>query len=118
MRLAELRDVLRTSAAMASIWRQLNQLDLTVKNKRPSRRTASRCCRSAASAWRYWLTLHDFRLYVFVDACGVTTDLLRRYLRSPRGTRLHDRTPCGHWQMHTLIAALLLYAFNRAHLLR
>ena len=36
----------------------------------------------------------------------MTTDLLRRYGRSPRGTRLHDHTPCGHWQTHTVIAAL------------
>jgi transposase len=38
----------------------------------------------------------------------VTTDLIRRYGRSPRGTRLHDHTPCGHWQTHTVIAALRL----------
>ena len=44
--------------------------------------------------------------YVFLDECGVTTDLLRRYGRSPRGTRLHDHTPCSHWQTHTVIAAL------------
>jgi transposase len=31
---------------------------------------------------------------------------LRRYGRSPRGTRLHDHTPCGHWETHTVIAAL------------
>jgi transposase len=46
------------------------------------------------------------RQYVFLDECGVTTDLLRRYGRSPRGTRLHDHTPCGHWETHTVIAAL------------
>jgi transposase len=44
--------------------------------------------------------------YVFVDECGVTTDLLRRYGRSPRGVRLRDHTPCGHWQTHTVVAAL------------
>jgi len=44
--------------------------------------------------------------YLFLDECGVTTDLLRRYGRSPRGTRLRDHTPCGHWQTHTVIAAL------------
>jgi len=38
----------------------------------------------------------------------VTTDLLRRYGRSLRGTRLRDHTPCGHWQTHTVIAALRL----------
>ena len=43
---------------------------------------------------------------MFVDESGVTTDLLRRYGRSPRGVRLRDYTPCGHWQTHTVIAAL------------
>jgi transposase len=46
--------------------------------------------------------------YIFLDECGVTTDLLRRYGRSPRGTRLHDHTPCSHWQTHTVIAGLRL----------
>jgi transposase len=36
----------------------------------------------------------------------VTTDLLRRYARSLRGTRIGDHTPCGHWQIHTVVAAL------------
>jgi transposase len=36
----------------------------------------------------------------------VTTDLLRRYARSPRGTRIADHTPCSHWQTHTVVAAL------------
>lgn len=38
----------------------------------------------------------------------MTTDLLRRYGRSPRGTRCRDHTPCSHWQTHTVIAALRL----------
>lgn len=52
--------------------------------------------------------MHDATPYVFLDECGVTTDLLRRYGRSPRGTRLHDHTPCSHWQTATVIAALRL----------
>ena len=48
------------------------------------------------------------RQYVFLDECGVTTDLLRRYGRSPAGTRLRDHTPCRHWQTHTVVAALRL----------
>ncbi len=43
---------------------------------------------------------------MFVDESGVTTDLLRRYARSPRGTRIADHAPCGHWQTHTVVAAL------------
>ena len=36
----------------------------------------------------------------------MTTDLLRRYGRSPGGTRLRDHTPCSRWQAHTVVAAL------------
>jgi transposase len=39
--LAELRDELRTSAGLATIWRAINQLDLTVKKNRPRRRTTT-----------------------------------------------------------------------------
>ena len=54
------------------------------------------------------MPLRDVAHYVFLDECGVATDLLRRYGRSPRGTRLHDHTPCGQWQTHTVIAGLRL----------
>ena len=33
---------------------------------------------------------------------------MRRYGRSPRGTRLHDYTPCRHWHTHTVIVGLRL----------
>jgi len=52
------------------------------------------------------LPLHEAGQYVFLDECGVRTDLLRRYGRSPRGTRLHDHTPCSHWETQTVIATL------------
>ena len=44
--------------------------------------------------------------FVFLDESGVTTDLIRRYGRSPRGHRLIDHAPFGHWQTHTILAAL------------
>ena len=56
--------------------------------------------------WRETLPLRDARQYIFVDESGVTTDLLRRYARSLRGTRIGDHTPCSHWQTHTVVAAL------------
>src|SRR4029453_13185398 len=56
--------------------------------------------------WRDWLPLREAWQYVFIDECGVTTDLLRRYGRSLRGVRLRDHTPCGHWETHTIVAAL------------
>ena len=62
-----------------------------------------------AAARRRWLDglpLRDARQYIFLDESGVTTDLLRRYGRAPRGLRLRDYTPCGHWHTHTVIAGL------------
>jgi transposase len=52
------------------------------------------------------MPVHDARQFVFVDESGVTTDLLRRFARSPRGARASDHTPCSHWQTHTVVAAL------------
>lgn len=40
--LAELRDALPTSAALATIWRAINDLDLTIKKNRTRRRTTTR----------------------------------------------------------------------------
>src|SRR5438552_3439005 len=39
--LRELREVLKTSAGIATIWRAVNQLDLTVKKNRSRRRTTT-----------------------------------------------------------------------------
>ncbi|MES1256686.1 MAG: IS630 family transposase [Acidobacteriota bacterium] len=62
-----------------------------------------------ADARRQWQASQSVRVadgYVFLDESGVTTDLLRRYGRSPRGARLHDHPPCRHWQTHTVLATL------------
>jgi len=64
---------------------------------------------AARRQWRTWQPLRDVRHYVFLDECGVATDLLRRYGRSLLGTRIHDHTPCSHWQTHTVVAALRLH---------
>jgi transposase len=63
---------------------------------------------AARRQWHRVQPLWDMRQYVFLDECGVATDLLRRYGRSPRGTRLCDHTPCSHWDTHTVIATLRL----------
>jgi transposase len=52
--------------------------------------------------------------YVFLDECGVTTDLLRRYARSPSGTRVRDHTPCSHWETHTVVTTLRLEGLTAA----
>ena len=43
---------------------------------------------------------------VFLDECGVLTNLVRRYGRSPRGTRACASAPFGHWTRVTVLGAL------------
>lgn len=45
---------------------------------------------------------------VFIDETGIATDLIRRYGRSVRGTRVHDQAPYGRWETYTCVAALRL----------
>ena len=40
-----------------------------------------------------------------LDETGITTNLLRRYGRAPRGARVPDHAPCGRWQTSTFLAA-------------
>ena len=43
---------------------------------------------------------------VFLDECGVLTNMARLYGRSPRGTRAHGAVPCGSWTRLSVPAAL------------
>lgn len=60
----------------------------------------------ARRAWQATRPAIAVERLVFLDESGVTTDLLRRYGRSPRGQRLIDHAPFGHWEAHTILAAL------------
>ena len=61
---------------------------------------------AAREAWRQWAPTVDAKHLVFLDESGVTTQLLRRYGRSRRGTRVLDYAPCGLWHTTTFLAAL------------
>ena len=61
---------------------------------------------AARDAWRRWAPTVDPARLVFLDESGVTTQLLRRYGRSRRGTRVLDYAPCGLWHTTTFLAAL------------
>ncbi len=48
----------------------------------------------------------DPRQLVVVDESGVTTEMTRRYGRAPRGERVREATPAGHWSTLTLLGAM------------
>ena len=43
---------------------------------------------------------------VFLDECGVLTNMARLRGRSPRGTRAYGMVPFGHWTRLTVLGAL------------
>ncbi len=43
---------------------------------------------------------------VFLDECGVLTNMVRLHGRSPRGIRAHGSAPFGHWTRVTVLGAL------------
>ena len=60
----------------------------------------------ARADWQRVAPAIDPARFVFLDESGVATDLLRRYGRSRRGTRIHDHAPHQHWQTSTFVAGL------------
>ena len=56
--------------------------------------------------WRVWQRYMDPSRFVFLDETGASTNMVRRYGRSPRGERLVDATPWGHWKITTFVAGL------------
>ena len=43
---------------------------------------------------------------MFIDETGANTKMTRRYGRAPRGERLVEAVPHGHWKTTTFVAAL------------
>jgi transposase len=41
-----------------------------------------------------------------LDESGVSTQMTRMYARAPRGQRVQDAVPGGHWKMLTILGAL------------
>ncbi len=43
---------------------------------------------------------------IFLDECGVTTQMTRRYARYQEGGRIHEDAPQGHWKVLTTLGAM------------
>lgn len=58
----------------------------------------------------------DPQRLVFVDESGAKTNMMRLYGRSPKGARLVEAVPQGHWNTTTLIHAIGLTGTRTAML--
>ena len=62
--------------------------------------------RQRRQTWWEQIGAVDPERLVFVDESGVTTEMTRRYGRAPRGERVREATPAGHWSTLTLLGAI------------
>jgi transposase len=56
--------------------------------------------------WRQATSQIDPARLIFLDESGVTTEMTRRYGRAPRGARVREGTPAGHWRTLTVLGAI------------
>ena len=56
--------------------------------------------------WHEQLKDVDPRRLVFIDESGAKTNLTRTRGRAPRGARVVEHVPHGHWQTTTVISAV------------
>jgi transposase len=61
---------------------------------------------AARAAWRTQEALTAATRYVFVDECGMQTNMTPRYARAPRGERAYGHVPRNHHRNTTLFASL------------
>ena len=61
---------------------------------------------AARRAWRVETGGIAPERLVFLDECGVLTNMARLRGRSPRGERACGTVPCGHWTRLTVLGAL------------
>jgi transposase len=64
--------------------------------------------KAAREAWFEGQPDLDPARLVFLDETWTSTNMARRYGRSPRGERLRSPVPHGHWKTTTLVAGLRL----------
>lgn len=96
----------RIPGSRTALWRFLDRHDITVKK---SLRATERHRADVARARRHWIRqqrLLNTSSLVFIDETSVTTTLVRRYGRCPRGERLIDHAPMGTWKTLTFVAGL------------
>ena len=57
-------------------------------------------------SWRVWQRHMDPAAFVFLDETGASTNMIRRYGWGPKGERLVDAAPRGHWRTTAFVAGL------------
>lgn len=105
--LMELRTHLGVDCALSTLCMALKRLGLSFKKKTLHAAEQDRPdVAERRRQWREWSGDVDAGRLIFIDETWAKTNMTRLRGRAPRGERLIDKTPHGHWKTTTLIAAL------------
>jgi transposase len=105
--LAELRDELRVTAALSTLWAAARSLGLTFKKVARATGQDRPDVRATRDAWRQETApALDPNRAVLVDETGANTAMGRRYGYTPWGEPVVGAVPNGHYKSRTFTAAL------------
>lgn len=96
----------RIAGSRSAVWRFFQRHKISVKK---SLRAAEQERADVARARRRWMReqgMFDTARLVFIDETATSTNMVRLRGRCPRGMRLIDHVPHGHWKMITFVAGL------------
>ncbi|MBQ0821926.1 IS630 family transposase [Microvirga sp. HBU67558] len=93
-------------AALSTILLTLRRLGLAQKKSLRAAEQDRPDVARERQRWRVWQRYMDSTRFVFLDETGTTTTMTRRYGWGPKGERVVDATPWGHWKVTTFVAGL------------
>ena len=96
----------RIAGSRSAVWRFFSG---TISASKKSLRAAEQERADVARARRRWMQeqgMFDTARLVFIDETATSTNMVRLRGRCPRGMRLIDHVPHGHWKMITFVAGL------------
>src|SRR4249919_1954368 len=96
----------RIAGSRSAVWRFFNRHNISFKK---SLRAAEQQRADVVRARRRWMReqgMFDPARLVFIDETSTNTAMVRLRGRCPRGIRLTDHVPHGHWKTITFIAGL------------
>ena len=105
--LAELRERLGVDCTLWTISKALHRLKLTYKKKAIHAAEQDRPDVAQKRAeWKVMQLGLDPSSLIFIDETWIKTNMTRLRGRAPRGQRLVEKVPHGHWKTTTVVAAL------------
>jgi transposase len=94
------------AASVSTLWRFFDRHGISFKKTLHAAEQDREDVKAAREEWREKQPSIDPKRLVFIDETGTSTNMTRLRGRAPKGQRLIEKTPHGHWKLTTFIAAL------------